>query len=387
MKIAYFTDTYYPQINGVTKTLEKLRCYLRDNYIEYMFFTPEYPEKQEDMGCINDNKIKRFKSISFPLYPECRITFPIYQNLCRIADEFKPDLVHLITPFGMGLTGLKYARDRDIPIVSSYHTNFDSYLKYYKLEYLENIYWSLLKWFHSHTVFNFCPSHDTLKVMQNKGIEDIKIWARGIDTEKFNPDFKSQAIRRKLGASNKVVFLYVGRLAVEKDLDVLLESIKRVETLRPGKSMFVFTGDGPYASIIMKESCGNIVCTGYLKNEKLREMYASCDVFAFPSGTETFGNVIIEAMSSGLPVIAVNSGGVMENMLHEYNGLVCEPGNVGSFTEALIKFIDDRSLITKLGSNARKYSLTLTWDSVFSKLVADYYEAVKIKDLIGKISA
>ncbi len=155
MRIAYFTDTYLPQVNGVTNTLEKLESYLSNNNIKYMFFAPEYPGKTVTL---HERAVKRFKSIPFPLYPECRLSMPVYSNLCRCVDRFGPDVIHLVTPLGIGLAGLKYARERGVPAVSSFHTNFDMYLKYYNLEYFNDTLWNYFKWFHGFRKASVIPN-------------------------------------------------------------------------------------------------------------------------------------------------------------------------------------------------------------------------------------
>lgn len=369
MRIAYFTDTFLPQINGVSNTLEKLGDYLSGKNIEHMFFAPDYNEKIISPA---NSPVTRFKSISLPFYPECRLSLPLYANLCRIADKFQPTIIHLTDPFGIGLAGLRYAKDRDIPIVSSFHTNFDVYLKYYNLEYLEDIIWGFFKWFHGFSKLNLCPSQDTLKVLEAKGIENLSIWSRGIDRDKFNPNQRSLNLRYRLEANDKIVFLYVGRMAAEKDLDILLDSIDIVNSRYGDKAQFVFVGDGPYAKSIKERSYDNVVFTGYLKNKELSEMYASADVFVFPSSTETFGNVVLEAMASGLPVIAVNSGGVKENVFNDYNGLMCTPRDTESFAKAIIRLIEDQQLKETLAANAREHSAVKSWSRIFDQLVLDY---------------
>ena len=369
MRIAYFTDTFLPQINGVSNTLEKLGDYLLDRNIEHMFFAPDYNEK---IISPTNSPIARFKSISLPFYPECRLSLPLYANLCQIADKFKPTIIHLTTPFGIGLAGLRYARDRGIPIVSSFHTNFDVYLRYYNLEYLEEIIWGFLKWFHGFSKLNLCPSQDTLKVLESKGIENLRIWSRGIDRDKFNPNQRSLNIRYRLKAEDKIIFLYVGRMAAEKDLDILLDSIDIVNSNYADKAQFVFVGDGPYAKSIKERSYDNVVFTGYLKDQELSAIYASSDVFIFPSSTETFGNVVLEAMASGLPVIAVNSGGVKENVFNDYNGLMCTPRDTVSFAKAIIRLIEDTQLRESLAANAREHSAMKSWSRIFDQLVTDY---------------
>lgn len=369
MRILYFTDTYLPQINGVTNTLDKLGKYLDSRNIKHLFFAPHYT----DNGVIAKEKhVRRFRSVSLPAYPECRISIPAYSKLCRMADKFRPDVIHLMTPAGIGLAGLRYARERNLPVVSSYTTNFDEYLKYYKLEFLNNLLWNFFRWFHGSCHINFCASRATAQSLQAKGIENIRFWSRGIDTEIFNPSYKSKEVRAKINPDGRITFLYVGRLAAEKDLDILMKSIEQINGLCSHSAQFVIAGDGPYAPYLKSTAPKNVVFTGYLKGEELSALYASCDVFVFPSSTETFGNVVLEAMASGLPVIAANSGGVKDSIIDHHNGFLCNARDSASFTQSMVKFLQNNALIAAMGINARQYALTRSWSSIFDGLIADY---------------
>lgn len=369
MKILYFTDTYLPQINGVTNTLEKLGKYLQGNETEYKIFAPYYDYKA---SLLEDPHIHRFNSISLPAYPECRLSLPFYYNLCQLADKFNPDIIHLMTPVGLGITGLRYAQERNLPVVSSYTTSFDEYLKYYKLDFLNPILWTLFKWFHNSCKINFCPSKDTMNGLKYKGIKNLKIWSRGIDTETFSPSYRSEELRFKLNIQNKISILYVGRLAKEKDLDILMESIKILNNKYYNHIRFIIAGDGPYGNVLIKESPDNVSFTGYLTGTELSSLYSSCDIFAFPSSTETFGNVVLEAMASGLPVVGVKSGGVLDSIIDGYNGLLCTPRDSISFSECISSFLKDPEMLRRLGNNARNYSLKKSWNSIFNMLTYDY---------------
>lgn len=371
MKIAYFTDTFLPQVNGVTNTLGKLDAYLEKNSIQHIFFAPEYPETYQNE---DPSKVKRFKSVSLPIYKECRLSIPLYAPLSQMVDKFNPDLIHLVTPLGIGWMGLKYAREKGIPLVSSFHTNFDAYLKYYKLEYLNDTLWNYFRWFHNFSEINFCPSNDTMKVLDDKGIRNTRIWSRGIDIEKFNPNLKNISIRQQFDAQGKIIFLYVGRVAAEKDLDILLECMKNINALHPGKACFVITGDGPYSEHMKRNSPANAYFTGYLKDRELAEIYASSDVFIFPSSTETFGNVVLEAMASGLPVIAADSGGVKDSISPDSDGFLCKPGNATGFTKVMAKFIRNPGLAVSMGASARQHTMNKSWDSIFDGLLNDYQD-------------
>lgn len=378
MRIAYFTDTFLPQVNGVTNTLGKLDAYLEKNSVERMFFAPEYPEA--GAGESKDT-IKRFKSVSLPVYPECRLSIPLYAPLCKLVDEFNPDMIHLVTPLGIGWAGLKYARERGVPLVASFHTYFDAYLKYYRLEYLEDAVWNYFRWFHNFCSINFCPSTDTVRLLDEKGVMNLRIWSRGIDTDKFDPALRNDDFRGRFDAGDKMLFLYVGRVAAEKDLDILLECMNNINSFYPGKASFVITGDGPYLAHMKKNSPPNACFTGYLKGRELAEAYASADVFLFPSSTETFGNVVLEAMASGLPVIVADAGGVKDSVRDDDDGFLCQARSVIGFTQAMEKFIKDPGLAASMGARARQHTLSKSWDNIFAGLLGDYGDAVGVSAL------
>jgi glycosyltransferase involved in cell wall biosynthesis len=309
MRIAIFSDTFFPQINGVTNTFRHLEQYLICNDVDHLFFVPEY---DEDARYTPDGRIVRFKGITPYIYPECRIVFPPYEKVLETLSAFQPDVVHIATELGVGLCGLRAARACKLPIVMSYHTNFDRYLEFYHLKTFCKALWAYMKWFHSFAGVNLCPSYDTLCDLQQRGFQKLDIWSRGIDPEQFNPRYYSEKLREDLEAGEKTVFLYVGRIAREKDLDTLAESIRIVGRRRPGKALFIFKGDGPFLEELRSMDLPDTVFTGTKRGRELSEIYASSDVFVFPSGSETFGNVLLEAMASGLASICVDSGGVTD---------------------------------------------------------------------------
>lgn len=379
MRIAIFTDTYLPQVNGVTHTLSKLQAYLIEEGHDYKLFAPDYGKEKEHLTAPS---VVRFKSILFPPYPECRISLPFYTAITKEVSDFQPDLIHIVTPLGIGLTGLKYGKKHKLPIVASFHTNFDAYLKYYKLDLFEDLLWKFFKKFHDQCLLNFCPSNDTMEALSSKGIKDLRLWTRGIDTSHFSPSNYSEDFldthsysRRtpyKKNAKEPIRFLYTGRVSLEKDLDILLQASHRINRKYKTQIEFIIVGDGPYKKQMMALAPDNMTFTGYLKGQELYESYASCDVFAFPSATETLGNVVLEAMASGLPVIAVNSGGVKDNVHPNYNGILARPRDVESFTDAIEELILHPERRQAYKHNALEYVKSRTWDAIFDQLISDY---------------
>lgn len=371
MKLAIFSDTYLPEVNGVAKTLGRLCSYLEKSKIEYRLFAPQYE------GKMSEKAVTRFSGFNFPAYPESRISLPDYSLISTELDSFKPDLIHIATPFSIGLCGLKYAKSRKVPVVSSYHTNYSQYLGYFKLKFLEEVSWNYLKWFHSQCRKNYCPSRNTLNMLQVRGIQNLELWSRGVNTEAFSPAFRSNELRKSLRIDDRLVFLYVGRISAEKDIDILPEVIRKLSLKFSDDVHFLFAGDGPYSSVIRELSLPNTTFLGFVEGHELSKLYASSDIFIFPSSTETFGNVVLEAMASGLPVIGCSEGGVSDNLFDGYNGIVCRQRNTNDFYEACIKLAEDRIYARKLSQNALEHTSDISWDSIFEKLINSYAQIVK----------
>ena len=239
MRIAIFTDTFYPQINGVTNTLGKMTEYFQGHGIEYKIFAPRYDYDA-------DYTAERFYSLKFFLYPDCRIALPNIFRITQILSVFKPDLIHLMTEFNMGVTGLRYGRKNNIPTISNYSTNFSQYTDYYRLDFLKQGIWDYLKWFHNQNDVTLCPSSESQKLLQQNDILKTAIFSRGIDPQKFQPSYRDENLRKELGLKDKIVFLYVGRVSCEKDLDVLSKSYENLKEKYREKIALVITGEGPY---------------------------------------------------------------------------------------------------------------------------------------------
>jgi glycosyltransferase involved in cell wall biosynthesis len=389
MKIAYFTDTFMPELNGVTNTLSRLQAWLDKQEIQYAFFAPDYNGhycRKEKTGPVNgwpadvpagdplfqNKKIHRFRGIKTSLSPESCLAFPRNREVLAICDEFKPDLVHVVTELGIGYRGLKYARSRRLPLVMSYHTDYHKYLRFFHLDFFRPLVEKYLSWFYRSAHRILAPSRHTLEQLFQRQYRNLGLWSRGIDTEKFNPRFRNKEWRKRLGIDDKFVFLYVGRLSPEKGLDLLLAAIEEIEARFPGKAALVFTGGGPYADLIRQKKASHIILTGFKTGPELSEIYASCDCFAFPSGTETFGNAPLEAMASGLPVVGIASGGVTEFLSHGKNALLCADGDLKTFTENLITVMEHKTLRRKLAANGQKRAQSRAWDTIFDGLLSIY---------------
>lgn len=373
MKIAIFTDTYFPQVNGVAKTLYRFTNYLEQNQQSYQIYSPttnNYPAMDSSQP---------FPSFPFFFYPECRTVIANPKKIESSLQAFQPDIIHIATPYMMGLYGLFAAKKLMIPVVSSYHTHFDQYLKYYHASWLSPLLWKYLKWFHQSTETIFVPSQETLNKLQSFGFDSLHIWGRGIDCDLFQPSHLAQTeIRKRFNIEEEFILLYVGRLAPEKDLQTLARVMDNLSSEMNSRIHWVLVGDGPNKKEWEEKAKeqGNLTVTGYIKGEELANIYAAADLFVFPSFTETFGNVVLEALACGTPAIVANQGGVTEIVHHQKTGIICERENELAFSMAICELLLNNGRRTEMGMEARKYALSQSWDRIFHQLVNGYEEVI-----------
>jgi glycosyltransferase involved in cell wall biosynthesis len=380
MRIAYFTDTYSPEVNGVTNTLSRLGVYLGEKHIHHTILAPAYeyedPPPRRESRYSPYRNLYRFKGLKTPFSPESRLAFPAFWKIDEICDGFKPDLIHVSTELGIGFRGMRYALSRKLPLVMSYHTNYGEYLRYFDLEPFKPALEKYLAWFYRFANRILAPSRHTLEELFRRRYRNLGLWSRGVDAALFNPRHRNEDLRNRIG-KGKFMFLYVGRLSPEKGLDMLLYAAAEAERRFPGKTVFVFTGGGPYGETIKKQKLSNVVLTGFKRGRELSEIYASADCFAFPSGTETFGNAVPEAMASGLPVAGVANGGVTDFLSHGNNALLCPEGNREAFSENLFTLMENSELRLSLAEKARKTALARDWNRVFDGLLNIYTEVIE----------
>lgn len=377
MKIAIFTDTFLPQVNGVANTLRCLGNYLEAEGIEYVFITPEQKNEQ-----ILPYNMQSFFSTPFILYPECRFTLPNMIRLNKLMDDFRPDLIFLMTEFGMGLSGLIYGKKHGIPVISNYSTNFSAIIRQYKLGVLGKALDNYLGWFHSEANLCVTPSMESSKELQKYGVREISIFSRGIDCGNFSPEKRNDEFRKFYAVEDKILLLYVGRLSPEKDLDILKASMIKLNEVYKDKISLIITGEGPMKAELEQTMPDNVIFTGYKKGRELAEIYASCDIFAFPSSFETFGNVVLEASASGLPVVGVKEGGVLELIHHGETGYLSNPRDSESFSALLEQLIVDPDIRYNFSKNGRIFAQSKSWNSVFANLMEIFERVIGNKTML-----
>jgi glycosyltransferase involved in cell wall biosynthesis len=290
----------------------------------------------------------------------------------RALAGFRPTLVHAATPFGVGLAGRAAALRHGVPLVTSYHTSFAAYAAHYRLGALALPGWRFLRWFHNSGARTYCPSAAIVDEVRQHGFERLAVWSRGIDVSRFSPARRSAALRAQLGVGDDdVLVLYVGRLASEKGLGPALEGA-RLAAARAPWLRFAFVGDGPFAAAVRSGAPVGSWVPGTLTGDALAAAYASADLFLFPSTTDTFGNVLLEAAASGLPIVAADAGPTRELLAGSGSARLVPPHDPLGLAEALWGFGADAGARGRAGRAARGLAESRDWGQVWGRLFADY---------------
>lgn len=319
-----------------------------------------------------DDHVQRVRAIPFWAYPQLRMAAPSFRSARSAIDRWRPTLVHAATPFGVGIGARAAARQLGVPLVTSYHTHFTAYLEHYGLSALNAISWPFLRWFHNGGLATFAPSETVRRELALNGFRGTRVWSRGVDAWRFHPRHRSRAVRGSLGVrEDQIVVLYVGRLAPEKGIDVALQGVALAMEARPRDIALVLTGDGPAEARLRRTAPRGTIFTGPLTGERLSAMYASADVLVFPSLTETFGNVVLEGMASGLAIIAPDRGPTTE-FAGEGIALTCDVTDPRAIASALHQLVTDAEGRERFANAALTAARSRTWDAVFDRLIEDY---------------
>lgn len=364
LRVALFTETFLPKVDGVVNTLCHLLDYLAERGHRAIVFAPEgSPAHYAGMPVIS------LACCPFPFYPELKLGLP-FLDVTKPMDDFRPDLIHVLNPFSLGLIGLKQARRTGTPVVASYHTDIPGFLEQWGFDLLAEPLWTYLLWLHSQANLNLCPSQTTRAELAARGFPRLKVWSRGVDATQFHPRRRSSAWRERLtgGHSNAPLLLYVGRLSPEKRVDWLQPILADL----PGVRLAV-VGDGPARPALERLfDRSRVVFTGYLRGADLANAYAAADVFTFPAANETFGNVVLEAMASGLPVVAARAGGPLDSVVEGETGLLFDPQDQAALRAAVRRLVGDPRLARRMGQAGRTRAERITWPSVLDRLLDDY---------------
>jgi glycosyltransferase involved in cell wall biosynthesis len=372
MRVTLVTETYFPQVNGVSRTLRELARCLQESGDEVQLICPDY-------GTVADQQnFYPVPSIVLPFYKELHLPRPPFGRVHRAVAAFRPDIIHIATEATLGWSLLRFGLARGIPIVSSFHTNFDQYSGHYGVGWAKGMIWRYLRWFHNRTRETYVPSNTTIHELETMGFERLALWRRGVDSDVFRPDRPGRAdVRRSLGwSADDVVIAYVSRIAPEKNVEYLAHALAIVAAQSPGVRI-LFVGDGPSRGVLQQRIGSIAHFAGYRQGADLADHYAAADLFAFSSRTETLGNVVLEAMSSGLPVVALRAGGVGETIESGSNGILVEPGEPPErFAAALRWLIDQADERRRMAEAARAYAVSQSWETIMASLRSRYQTVI-----------
>lgn len=368
MRIAYFSEVFLPKVDGIVVTLTHLLEYLEQRGHESIMFAPK-----GTVSSYASTKIIHSMSVRQPLYPELRVALPV----ARVEKEllkFKPDIVHLVNPTSLGIAGLMAARKHHLPVVASYHTDLPGFARRWKLSFLSEPIYGYYRWVHNQADLNLTPSEFTLNQLKDKGFKRLAVWSGGVDIDRFHPSNANPEMRKRLsgGEPEKPLVIFVSRLSREKRGDWLLPVVKEIPNVR-----LAIVGDGPDRGRLESLFEGTpTVFTGYLHGEELATAFASGDIFAFTGAEETYGNVVAEAMASGLPVVAPNSGGVMDLVEPGETGLLYNSESREELLECVRKLATDMALSKRMGEAGKEKASQFAWEATMNGLLGAYEDLV-----------
>ncbi|MCW7536325.1 glycosyltransferase family 1 protein [Aquabacterium sp. A7-Y] len=370
MRIAYITETYPPELNGVALTVERSVGHLRDASHEVELVRPRQPHEAPR----DDREEWRTAGLPIPMYRDLRFGLALGRTLKQRWERSRPQLVHVATPGPLGWAAVRAARSLRLAVTSDFRTNFHQYSHYYGLGWCESLVCGYLRRLHNGAHRTFVPTYAVRRGLARQGFERLAVVGRGVDTERFSPEQRSQALRRQWGAGRTTpVVLYVGRLAAEKNVPLALQAFEAIRARQPHAQMVV-VGDGP-----MRRRWENAFpaarFVGPLRGAELAEHYASSDIFLFPSLSDTFGNVVLEAMASGLAVVSYDCGAAGEHLEDGESGLLVRPGHEASFVTAACSLAAQLPQLRWMREAARRTALEATWRSVLTRFEAHLLDA------------
>lgn len=365
LEVCVVTETYPPEVNGVAHTVAKLVVGLTAKGHRVHLIRPRQHAGDGNGGHAGV-QTTLVPGMKVPFYPDLRMGLPAGELLAKQCQRRRPDALYVATEGPLGRSAMKRARALGIPVISGFHTNFHSYSSHYGFGFLNNLIYGYLRRLHNAGQCTVVPTADLQAGLLRDGFDNVEVLGRGVDATLFSPTRRSEALRRSWGAGpDDMVALYVGRLAKEKDIPLAIETFDRLREQHPGMR-FVLVGDGPMYEKLYRRNNGLIFC-GTKTGEELAEHYASADVFLFPSQTETYGNVILEALASGLAVLAFDYAAPHELIAHGDNGWLVPFGERDGFLPAARALMADRDALAGVRRRARRTAEGRDWDRIVAR--------------------
>ncbi|MBH3407269.1 glycosyltransferase family 1 protein [Pseudomonas glycinae] len=362
LHITLISETFPPEINGVANTLGRLCDGLRarGHRVELV-----RPRQADDPQRSEDDSLLLCRGWPLPGYPGLQWGQSSMHKLLRRWTRQRPDVLYIATEGPLGLSALRAARRLGIAVVSGFHTNFQQYTHQYGLGLLTRLLTHYLRWFHNRSALTLVPSVSQRLELERRHFERLSLMSRGVDSQLFHPAKRLNALREQWGLGEQdIAVIHVGRLAPEKNLGLLKRSFEKLASTYPQlKLKLIVVGDGPQRMALENELPEAIFC-GSQRGEALAAHYASGDVFLFPSLTETFGNVVLEALASGLGVVAYDQAAAAQHIRHGYNGVLAMPGDEEAFCEAAAWLLEEDERLRCVRLNARQHASRQGWAAI-----------------------
>ncbi len=367
LRICIVTETFPPEVNGVAMTLGRIVEGLLNKGHAVQVVRPRQPRETSATPREGLDEVLS-KGVPLPAYGELRLGLPSKNRLTSLWTDKRPDIVHVVTEGPLGWSAVATARKLQLPVTSSFHTNFHSYSQHYGMGLLKTPIETYLRKLHNRTQATMVPTHAMVQELQRRGYQNVTLLSRGVATDQFRPEHRSEGLRATWGAgADNLVVLLVGRLAKEKNVGLVISAFRAIRARVP-EARLVLVGDGPLRKAL-EESCPEAHFAGVRKGVDLAVHYASADLFLFPSETETFGNVVPEAMASGLAVVSYDNAAAQELIVDGDNGRLVPLGDDIGFVNAAVQLATDAERITRYRRAAVARVALRSWDSICESFV------------------
>ena len=377
LRIAVVTETWPPEVNGVAMTLAKLVQGLSHRNHDVQLIRPRQTKSESPL---NDASLEEvlMRGMPIPRYPELKLGLPSKKTLVKTWTLRRPDVVHIATEGPLGWSALQAAKVLKLPVTSDFRTNFQSYSKHYGVGWLRKPIVAYLRKFHNATACTMVPTRELKRTLSENGFANLKVVSRGVDTKLFNISKRDSSLRSSWGATdNTKVLISVGRMAPEKNLDQVLKTYEALKLT--GQSFkLVMVGDGPLKEQFQKRY-PEIIFPGMLSQSNLAAYYASSDLFIFPSQTETFGNVTLEALASGIPVLAFDCAAARDWVQTGINGWLVAENNPEGFAAQAVTIFNSKDLLDQITQSTRQQVVHLDWDQIAEQVESVFWDAIRMR--------
>jgi len=377
LRIAVVTETWPPEVNGVAMTLAKLVQGLSHRNHDVQLIRPRQTKTDSPMS---DSSLEEvlMRGMPIPRYPELKLGLPSKKTLVKTWTLRRPDVVHIATEGPLGWSALQAAKVLKLPVTSDFRTNFQSYSKHYGVGWLRKPIVAYLRKFHNATACTMVPTRELMRTLSQNGFANLKVVSRGVDTKLFNIAKRDTSLRSSWGATDDTkVLISVGRMAPEKNLDQVLKTYDALKSTGQAFKL-VMVGDGPLKEQFQKRY-PEIIFPGMLSQSNLAAYYASSDLFIFPSQTETFGNVTLEALASGIPVLAFDCAAARDWVQTGVNGWLVAENNPEGFAAQAVTVFNSKDLLDQITQRTRQQVVHLDWDQIAEQVESVFWDAIRIR--------